>query len=275
MYFSPAQAQRVISNLSKSLVDDGWLLVSPSEASKALFPQFTNVNYPGAILFQKGHKSALSHSNSATAMSVATFATPATKEYLPLKSFKPSLLDASTPMAVKAKDSSESLALAQSFYAQGSYTEVADTLMEMINDNATRHSHQLEALSLRARALANLGRLRDALVCCERWIVADKVDASAYYMRALILTESGDVQQACASLQQAIFLRSNFVLAYFSLGNIAYNSGEMGKAYKYFSIVQRILSTYQPDDMLPESDNLTVGQLNEIINTMLLMEPVS
>jgi chemotaxis protein methyltransferase CheR len=274
MYFSLAQVQRVISNLSKSLVEGGWLLVSPSEASKALFPQFTNVNYPGAILFQKGHKSALNHSNSATAMPAATFSTPATKEYLPLKSFKPPILDASTRIAVKAKDSSESLALAQSLYAQGCYAEVADTLMEMLNDNATRHSHQLEARALQARALANLGRLRDALVCCERWIVADKVDASAYYMRALILTESGDVQQACASLQQAIFLRPNFVLAYFSLGNIAHNSGKMDEAYKHFSIVQRILSTYQPDDILPESDNLTVGQLNEIINTMPLMETI-
>lgn len=275
MYFAPAQAQRVISNLSKSLVEGGWLLVSPSEASKALFPQFTNVNYPGAILFQKGHISALNNSKSATAMPAATFVMPVTKEYLPLRSFKPPILDASTHIAVKAKDTSEPLALAQSLYAQGSYTEVADTLMEVINENAPRHSHNLEAFSLLARALANLGRLKDALICCDHWIAADKVDAAGYYMRALILMESGDVKQACASMQQAIFLRPNFVLAYFSLGNIAHNSGKMDEAYKHFSIVQRMLSTYEPDDILPESDNLTVGQLTEIINAMPLMETVS
>jgi chemotaxis protein methyltransferase CheR len=76
-------------------------------------------------------------------------------------------------------------------------------------------------------------------------------------------------------MQQAIFLRPNFVLAYFSLGNIALNSGKTKEAYKHFSIVQRVLSTSQPADILPESDNLTVGQLTEIINAMPSMETVS
>jgi chemotaxis protein methyltransferase CheR len=275
MYFSPVQAQRVISNLSKSLVEGGWLLVSPSEASRELFPQFTNVNYPGAILFQKSHRSALSHSNSATVMPAATFAMPVTIEYLPLSSFKPPILNAAIPITVKAKDFPEALALAQSLYAQGSYTEVADTLIGIIDENVPGYSHHLAAFSLLARALANLGRLKDALVCCDRWIAADKLDAAGYYMRGLILMESGDIKQACASMQQAIFLRPNFVLAYFSLGNIALNSGKTKEAYKHFSIVQRVLSTSQPADILPESDNLTVGQLTEIINAMPSMETVS
>lgn len=269
MYFSPTQTQKVISNLSKSIVEGGWLLVSPSEASKALFPQFSSVNYPGAILFQKGHTSTLNHSKSATAMPAAM---PVTKEYLPLRSFKPPAVNVSPQTTVKSKDSTAILALAQSLYAQGSYAEVADTLSEMMNEQAPRHSHHLEAFSLLARALANLGRLKDALICCDHWIAADKVDAPAYYMRALILMESGDFKQARASMQQAIFLRPNFALAYFSLGNIAHNSGRMNEACKYFSIVRDLLSHHQPDDILPESDNLTVGQLTEMINAMPLME---
>lgn len=274
MYFSPSQAQKVISNLSKSLVEDGWLLVSPSEASKALFPQFTNVNYPGAILFQKSNKLALNNSKPITAMPAATIVAPV-KESLPLRSFKAPTLDTSTQIAGRTQDSSETLRLAQSLYEQGSYTEVTGMLMEMISENPPKHSHDLKAFSLLARSWANLGKLKDALICCDRWIAADKVDAAGYYMRGLILMESGDLKQASASMQQAIFLRPNFGLAYFALGNIAHNCGKVDEAYKYFSIVLRMLGTYQPDDILPESDNIKVGQLTEIINAMPLMETLS
>ncbi len=54
MYFTPPQVRRVVGNFHRVLAEDGWLVVSPSEASKTLYPQFASVNFPGAILFQKG-----------------------------------------------------------------------------------------------------------------------------------------------------------------------------------------------------------------------------
>ena len=53
MYFTPVQAGRVIGNLHHALTGDGWLAVSPSEASQALFPQFVTRNFPGVIVYQK------------------------------------------------------------------------------------------------------------------------------------------------------------------------------------------------------------------------------
>src|SRR5262245_56174698 len=47
MYFSPAQTRKVISNLYRALVNGGWLIVSPSETSQALFRRFLTVNFPG------------------------------------------------------------------------------------------------------------------------------------------------------------------------------------------------------------------------------------
>ncbi|PPC93713.1 MAG: chemotaxis protein CheR [Methylotenera sp.] len=273
MYFSPTQTQKVISNLSKSIIEGGWLLVSPSEASKALFPQFRSVHYPGAILFQKNHPSITNPSRPSTAITHPPFAASADKAYIP-RPFKPTAVAAFQPISVKANDPSAMLALAQSLYTQGNYAEVADTLCEMINQKAPRHSY-LEAFSLLARAFANLGRLKDALLCCDRWIAADKIDAAAYYMRALVLMERGDVKQAQTSFQQAIFLRPNFVQAYFSLGSIAHHCGKTAEACKHFSIAQRLLITYAPEEVLPESDNLTAGQLTDIINAMPIMETVS
>lgn len=58
IYFTPAHARRLIAGLRDSLVDDGWLIVSPSECSQALFSGFTPVNFPGSILYRKGARAA-------------------------------------------------------------------------------------------------------------------------------------------------------------------------------------------------------------------------
>lgn len=53
MYFSKQQAKKVIERFRQCLVDGGWLIVNPSEASAELFPGFSRVYYPDAIYFQK------------------------------------------------------------------------------------------------------------------------------------------------------------------------------------------------------------------------------
>ena len=56
MYLAPERARRVIRNLYRSLVDGGWLIVSPSETSHVLFSQFVTVNFPSVILYKKDGK---------------------------------------------------------------------------------------------------------------------------------------------------------------------------------------------------------------------------
>ena len=54
MYFAPAAMRKVIEKLHDALVPGGWLAVSPSEASHALFKQFVLVKSHGALLYRKG-----------------------------------------------------------------------------------------------------------------------------------------------------------------------------------------------------------------------------
>jgi chemotaxis protein methyltransferase CheR len=53
MYFSPRQAALAIARMRDCLVDGGWLVVNPSEASAELFTGFRAVYHPDAIFFQK------------------------------------------------------------------------------------------------------------------------------------------------------------------------------------------------------------------------------
>ena len=128
------------------------------------------------------------------------------------------------------------------------------------------------ACSLLARALANRGKLAEALVWCDRWIAADKLDAAGHYLRAVVLLEQGDPEQARRALQRAIYLQPDFVLAHFALGNLARSGGRNGEAGKYFANALDLLARLQPDTLPPESDGLTAARLTETITVLTALE---
>jgi chemotaxis protein methyltransferase CheR len=53
MYFNEATRQKIVEKLGHCLVEDGWLLVAPSETSQLLFSPLATVNFPGAIFYRK------------------------------------------------------------------------------------------------------------------------------------------------------------------------------------------------------------------------------
>ena len=54
MYFAAEHAQRVIHQFHRSLVEGGWLIVSPVETSAQLFSLFAPIHFEQAILYRKG-----------------------------------------------------------------------------------------------------------------------------------------------------------------------------------------------------------------------------
>jgi len=55
MYFEPGLAEQVVDRLYQALVENGWLVVSPSEISQPSFKRFVPVYLPGALLHRKSH----------------------------------------------------------------------------------------------------------------------------------------------------------------------------------------------------------------------------
>lgn len=280
MYFTPQQTLTVIGNLHHALVEGGWLAVSPSEASQALFPQFLTVNFPGAILYQKSSATSpvtlrpeppwLPEPAGDTASPGAPATDTASPWALPPAAAAPTAPPPAAPPEQPAPVDTPLTpgAVAQALYQQGLYAEVVDTLLATLAE----HAPEPPAFSLLARALANLGRLADALTWCDRWIAADKLDSSAHYLRAVILLEQGDFGHARASLQRATYLEPGFVLAHFALGNLARRRGHHGESDKHFANTLLLLQRYQAGDLLPESDGLTAGRLTETITSMTAME---
>jgi chemotaxis protein methyltransferase CheR len=269
MYFTPPQRNKLLGKLHHALVDGGWLAVSPSETSHTLFPQFVPVNFPGAIFYQKSdaRPSTEQRPTPAPCSAIAAVFAPAIE---PPSPSTPAVLSAKTrPLApanrpAAAESEATAAVAAELLYQQNRYAEAADTMVASL----TRHAPDREAFSLLARALANQGKLADALTWCERWIDADKIDPAGHYLRAVVLLEQGDPQQARVCLQRALYLDPDFVLAHFALGNLARSRGKSGESNKHFDNTLKLLRAYRSDDLLPESDGLTAGRLTETLTAI-------
>jgi chemotaxis protein methyltransferase CheR len=125
-----------------------------------------------------------------------------------------------------------------------------------------------EAFAHWARTHANRGELEQALVWCDRWVAADKLDSASHYVRGLILFEQERDGEATVALDRALYLSPDFVLAHFTLGVVARRAGRNADARRHFTNALRLLDRHQDGDLVPESDGLTAGRLSEMIASM-------
>lgn len=271
MYFSPERAKQVVRKFHHSLLDGGWLIVSPSETSHILYAQFVTVNFPEVIFYKKD-----SHKTSAV---VSYGLEQETKPPLPPTipfSFapppKPELTISEPLKEPVAPDTSEEkvvepehnlYAEAMDLYQQGRYEEAAQTLSTLL----ARDPSDSKAMALLARVHANQGNLTEATRWCEKALAADKLSPACHVLHATILQEQGVTQEAIRALQRALYLDQNLVLAHFALGNIARQQGKFKETSKHFENARQLLAAYPQEDILPESEGMTAGRLMEIIRS--------
>jgi len=129
-----------------------------------------------------------------------------------------------------------------------------------------------ELLARRARDCANEGRLGEALTWCDRWLDADKLDATGHYLRAVILLEQGDAVAADAALQRATYLNGSFIMAHVVRGHVACREGNQERARKHYVNARRLLLPLDPEDIVPESEQLTVARLTQTLQLLALQE---
>ncbi|TAJ19230.1 MAG: chemotaxis protein CheR [Rugosibacter sp.] len=237
MYFSPAWVKKVAQNFHRSLVDGGWLIVSPTETSNSLFPQFKATTFPGAVLYRK-------------TKGAESPAVPAGHPISPFDSLPDTLR---MPEAVTG-------ASVQSVAAEPAAIHPS-------------HQEERDALCRTAHFCADQGRLAEATAWCEKAIAADKLDPTTHYLLATILQEQGENDRAVQALLHALYLAPDFVLAHFALGNLRLSQGRHREARRHFSNAQALLHTHTQDEILPESEGLTAGRLGEIIASVQLSLP--
>lgn len=272
MYFTPDRARMVVERLHRSLVDGGWLIVSPCEASQLLFSQFKAVNFSDAILYRKESAGVGGQGAVPRDLGLAD-----ARQFVPIPPlpagirFPPPPLRAPIPRP-PVPDSRPSFSASRSLppyeealalYERGCYPEAEEKLAAFLTANRA----DAEATVLQCRVCANQGKLAEARELLEQAIGADRLKAGLHYLRAMILQEQGAIDEAITSLKRALYLDQDLVLAHFSLGNLALRQRKMKESRKHFANALSLLDRYGPADILPESEGLPAGRLREIIRT--------
>jgi chemotaxis protein methyltransferase CheR len=257
MYFSPEWTRKIAQNFHRSLVDRGWLIVSPVEISGSLFAQFKAVPFPDAILYQKAAWTERTE-NPAPQANGAEYRAPM-REPLPDRLSMPGSM-----LAKKPQDGEIS------FPPQDIPTGnlPADSPAQPAGaQHAGSHPahHEARALCRIAHSYADLGELAEAIKWCEKAIAADKLDPAVHYLLATIHQELGQSEIAMQSLMRTLYLDPDFVLAHFGLGSLCLSQGQRREAERHFDNALSLLTPHPHDELLPESGGLTAGRLTEII----------
>jgi chemotaxis protein methyltransferase CheR len=267
IYFTPAHARKLIASLRHALVDDGWLIVAPSECSQALFTGFTPVNFPGSILYRKRGPNAPAPCS--TEIPQVFQHPPAGSQALGDVAVDALLSTSREIPATPVDPHTAVLDSARALYAGGQYGEAVTALRDAFEASAAARD-DARLLGVLAHALANQGDLSAALEASERWIERDKLDAAAHYLNAMVLQELGERTRSRAALQRAVYLQPEFTLAHFALGNCARAEARHAEAQKHFRNAARLLENRDADEPVAESEGLTVGRLREIITALTL-----
>jgi len=285
MYFDTAQMRRAANNLHRSLVDDGWLVVSSAESGNEVFTQFQQIIFPDALLYRKtaedsARKMAIDlrqpasrTANNSPRPQAGAFQAPrphaapltpaahiATAPTAPAFSEPIQLTTLATPPERTAAlvPSETPYEIALRHYESGAYEQVAATLLP--GDQASP-----DDLALLARAYANLGNLEVALHWAHTALAADKCNPAVRYLLALIHEERGEFDAAITSLKHAVYLDPEYALAHFSLGSAYQRQGKSQEARRHFNNATELLRTISPSQTLADSEGITAGHLIEII----------
>jgi len=228
MYFQSDAMQAVLEKIRRALIDGGWLVISPTEASARMRALFTPVGFTDAMLYRKDERQPAAQAW--PLLDIVTRWTPPPLE---------------VPPAIDARAEPRPLPTVQP---------------------APEPAQTPSTLALAARACANRGQLDEAYRCCTEAIAHDKLNPGLRYLLASILTEQGRHAPAANALKQALYLDQNHVLAHFALGNCYRRQEQMEASSRHFAHARELLAHYAPEHLLPDADGLSAGRLLEIIN---------
>jgi chemotaxis protein methyltransferase CheR len=266
MYLSEAVTRTVVKGLHDSLVDDGWLLVSPAEAVRSMTGLFAPVNLGGAIFYRKSGAPREEQVQQLVFRPVAPLP--------PVQAAAGQLKEDAAPAEPPEADSvaaahstppGDFLSEAAGLFGRGLYNEAASILESLSGEQRGE-----DGMLLLARAYANMGRLEEAAKWCEGASAVDALNKTPYMLLATVRQEQARGEEAVKNLKKALYLDQDFVIAHFMLGKLLMSGeGADEQAMRHFRTAHKLLESKGDDELLPESDGMMAGRLREIIASML------
>lgn len=275
IYFDAPHAKKVASGFHRSLLETGWLFVGPTDTFIYQETEFGPAEEGHITVYRR--RSPKTHHplpeyhptpvhDEHTPPPFLTLHPPAHHApYPPVHPHPRAPAPATAPVHDPCKH-------ALSLYHKGHYEEAITQLLgELPKLEGKPHLAESagQAMSLLARLYANLGRLKESLEWCNRAIALDKVNPRYHYLLATILQERGELAETREALRHTLFLDQTLIIAQFAMGNVWRVAGKPVEARRHLKNALALLKKQTRNDVLPESDGLTAGRLEELVISVL------
>jgi chemotaxis protein methyltransferase CheR len=251
MYFSDAWVDKIADRLHKALNKNGWFVVASCELSSYTFSQFDAANFHDAILYRNSSK---------TLVSKGDLVGDLDKD---LKSDDPGLRPLSATKLLGNPFMDPDFIGKESSGDSGAIKEPIKKKVDEW-DVVSAPSKSMDPIE-KIRLLANGGELKEALALCNEGIKSDILSIALYSLRASIFQELEMFGDAIASFKQAIYLDPDFIMGHFALGNLFFKQEKQKHAKMHFNNVLALIKSMKNEDIIPESDGLSVKYINDII----------
>lgn len=238
IYFAKDSIERVMKKISSSLVEGGTLLLGASDP----------INIKGTNL-EFNHNEGMVFSNQqAPEKSIPPL--PQTAKILPKKS------SAAIRKSVSQLDLLRLL-------DKGSWQEA----LALVSTEDTSTIPVSFLLGAKAKALANLGKLNEAVQFCEESLLLDSTNKDNYFTYALVLIELDRLTEAEAALRKVLFLDHKFVEAHFQLGLLLIKNKKIEAGLKSFHNALGIVISQDASLKVEGFKELNYGRFAEIIKS--------
>lgn len=256
IYFNSDSVDKLMKKMATSLVEDGYLLLGASDPVNTKI-EGLYFHYTQGMLFSRippavksvstPRKIAPSIPHPARTLSVAVQSTK--KQPLPVP-----LVFQSTPSL--SVDTVE----VQDMLKEARWKDIL-SLTEAIEKTPSRNNTLINA---RAKALTNLGKLREAVAFC-RSNMTGTDNIELMLMLSMALAELNQSAEAEAELRKILYLDHQCVMAHYQLGLLLLRNRKKIAGLKCLKNAVVIAATKKAEDTVPGCEGLNYGSLTEIL----------
>lgn len=124
-------------------------------------------------------------------------------------------------------------------------------------------------MNVKAMALANTGKLNDALKVCEECIDKNKMNKDAYFLYALIMSESRKWKESESAFRKALYIDPEFLLCRYQFGLFLIRHGKIDEGMRALNNVVKSASKFDENELLPDSNNMRYKDLISAVTNVL------
>lgn len=277
IYFSEKEIQKTIHKFSRSLSEKGILSVAPIEVPFVSEKNLISHKFGGTIFHEKDSK-AKNHDHATLSTPLRSLPSGHKAKDKPLAithtiaaqvpAHPQSQVEAEKRIAPKENIYEECLDL----YQKKRYGDVLSKLitqLEPYKKNPEQLKLHLDEVLLLVRTYANQGALQQGLEWCELALRADKLNSLAHYMHASLLHVQGNDPEAVKAFKRALFIDSNFIMAYYMLGLLEQQQGNKKAWHQNMKIALELLEKQPTGEDLPGAEGFSTKNLKNLIANSL------